>query len=112
MKVLLVITLLLAPFFASASLTDCQNLYVGRVWINKGHGLYAVVYLNKREDSSGSFWSLFTGWTPEEKKAVLSTLMAAKVSGHRVNVETENTDSCGLQTAGTVTKSIHLTTAP
>lgn len=100
------------PTVSFASTTDCQDLYVGRIWINKGEGLHAVVYLNNRNDTSGSYWSYFTGWTPEEKSAALSILMTAKASGHRVNVQTENQDGCGLQTSQTVIKAVYLTTNP
>jgi hypothetical protein len=68
--------------------------------------------LNNRDDSSGSYWSYFTGWTEDDKKAVLSSLMAAKASNHRVNVETEHTDKCGLQTGSRVTKALFWTTNP
>jgi hypothetical protein len=36
----------------------------------KGVGLKAVVYLNERTATSGSYWSYFTGWTAEERKVV------------------------------------------
>lgn len=97
---------------ASASTIDCQNLYIGRIWVEKGAGLKAVVYLNERTDSSGSYWSYFTGWSAEDKKEVLTLLVAAKASGHRVNVETTNADGCGLQAGGTTTQAMFLTTQP
>jgi hypothetical protein len=95
-----------------ASTTDCQNLYIGRIWLEKGLGLKAVVYLNNRGDSSGSYWSYFTGWTADDKNVLLSSLMLAKAANHRVNVETENADKCGLQAGGTITKALYLTTNP
>lgn len=95
-----------------ASTTDCQNLYIGRIWVEKGAGLKAVVYLNKRGDSSGSYWSHFSGWAPDDKKAVLSTLLAAKAANHRVNVITESENGCDLQMGYTVTKAVYLTTNP
>ena len=95
-----------------ADTTNCQNLYVGRIWVEKGTGLKGVVYLNNRGDGSGSWWSYFNGWTPDEKKDALAMLMAAKVSNHRVNVNTENTDGCGIKTGFTNTESVYLTTNP
>lgn len=71
-----------------------------------------MVYLNNRGDSSGSYWSYFTGWTSDEKKEALSLLMTAKAANHRVNVETEAEGGCGLTIGGTVTKTIFLTTNP
>ncbi len=96
----------------SASTLDCNNLYIGRIWVEKGAGLKAVVYLNQRGDSSGSYWSYFTGWSADNKKEVLSTLLAAKAANHRVNVITESADNCSLQAGGTVTKAVYLTTNP
>jgi len=39
-------------------------------------------------------------------------LMTTKAANHRVNVETENTDDCGLQADPTVIKTLYLTTNP
>jgi len=103
---------LLCCSFANASTTDCQNLYIGRIWVEKGYGLRAVVYLNNKGDGSGSYWSYFTGWSADERKEALSLLVAAKAAGHRVNVVTEDSDECGLQKGGTVTKALYLTTNP
>ncbi|MCH2041051.1 MAG: hypothetical protein MK185_10500 [Saccharospirillaceae bacterium] len=97
---------------ANASTTDCQNLHIGRIWVEKGTGLKAVVYLNNRGDTSGSYWSYFKDWSLDERKEALSMLMAAKASNHRVNVITENTDGCGLIAGGTQTKALFLTTNP
>jgi len=112
MKKFFIIVSLLTSSIASASTTDCKGLYVGRIWVEKGVGLKAVVYLNNRGDSSGSYWSYFNGWAPDERKEALSMLMTAKVSNHRLDVTTENADGCGMQAAGTVTKVLHLTTNP
>jgi len=95
-----------------ASTIDCQNLYVGRIWVEKGTGLKAVVYLNAAGNSSGSYWSYFHGWSADERKEALSILMMAKASQHRINVETENQDKCGVQAGGTQMKSLYLTTNP
>jgi hypothetical protein len=112
MKILiLLLTLVLSPT-VYASTTDCQGLYVGRIWVEKGVGLKAVVYLNAAGNTSGSYWSYFNGWSIEEKKEALSILMMAKAAQHRVNVVTENEDSCGLQAGGTVTKALFLATNP
>jgi hypothetical protein len=110
-KLVLLLLLVLSPS-VFASTTDCQNLYVGRVLVEKGKGLKAVIYLNAVDNTSGSYWSYFSGWTPDERKEVLSILMMAKASQHRVNVVTENGDKCGLQAGITVTKSLYLTTNP
>jgi len=110
-KLVLLLSLILTPS-VYASTTDCLNLYVGRIWVEKGVGLKAVVYLNAVGDTSGSYWSFFNGWSADERKEALSILMMAKASQHRVNVVTENVDKCGLQASGTVTKSLFLATNP
>lgn len=99
-------------FGANASTTDCRNLYVGSIQIIKGTGLQAVVYLNAPEDNSGSYWSNFSGWTAEDKKAALSVLMMAKASKHRVNVATDQANGCGLQVSGTTTTVLELANIP
>jgi hypothetical protein len=110
------ITLLIAAMTASASVaastTDCQNLHVGGIWIEKGQGLKAVVFLNARGDSSGSYWAFFSGWSVDEKKQAFSVLTAAKASNHRVAVETFEADGCGIQSGARELKSIRLTNNP
>ena len=110
-KLILPLLLVLSPS-VFASTTDCQNLYVGRIWVEKGIGLSAVVYLNAVGDTSGSYWSYFQSWSADERKEVLSMLMMAKASQHRVNVVTENSDKCGLQAGVTHTKALYLSTNP
>jgi hypothetical protein len=105
--------LVLASSFSTAALvTDCKDLHIGRIWVEKGAGLKGVVHLNNRDDSAGSYWNYFTGWSTEDRKEALSILLAAKAANHRVNVVTENTDGCGLQDNYTVAKSIYLATNP
>ncbi|TDF35554.1 hypothetical protein EYS14_19275 [Alteromonadaceae bacterium M269] len=112
MKKIIALILLTLSGVANASTTDCKDIYIGRIWVEKGYGLRAVVYLNHPGNTSGSYWSFFDGWSADERKEVLSLLMTAKASGHRVNVVTENTDQCGLQASGTQTKAVYLTTNP
>lgn len=95
-----------------ASTADCQNLYIGRIWIEKGVGLKAVVYLNHPDDSSGSYWSYFSGWSADERKEALTILTTAKATKHRVNVVTADANGCGLQAGGTVTNQLFLATNP
>ena len=97
---------------AQANTTDCQNLYIGRIWIEKGVGLKAVVYLNHPDDSSGSYWSYFSGWSADERKEALTILTTAKATKHRVNVVTADANGCGLQAGGTVTNQLFLATNP
>ena len=112
MKLFLTIICLCTSLSAAASTTDCLNLQIGRIWVERGTGLKAVVYLNSRGDSSGSYWSYFNTWTAEDKKDAHSLLMAAKLSNHPVNVVTTSADGCGLQAGGTETRELFLATNP
>ncbi|MBU1620767.1 MAG: hypothetical protein KJ556_04835 [Gammaproteobacteria bacterium] len=108
----LILSALLCCGFANASITDCQELYVGRIWVEKGVGLQGVVFLNNKEDGGGSYWSYFVGWSADERKEALSLLIAAKASGHRVNIATEDSDGCGIEKGGTHIKSVYLANNP
>lgn len=112
MKYLFLVLVCIFSVTSYASTTDCQNVYVGRIWVEKGVGLKAVVYLNHPSNTSGSYWSYFDTWTPDERKDALALLMMAKASQHRVNVVTESTGGCSLQTSSTRTKSLYLATNP
>src|SRR5688572_15303507 len=68
---------------ATADVANCQNLYVGTIWIEHGYGLRAVVFLDAPTDASGSLWLYFDNWSADEKKSALATLTAAKIAGHR-----------------------------
>lgn len=109
--VLSVIAVLGAPT-ARADLGDCQNLYVGRVWLERGTGLYAAVFLNQPGDASGSYWVYFSTWTAEDKLAALALLTAAKLSAHRVNVTTTASGGCGVSTNSFEATSVFLATNP
>lgn len=97
---------------AQADLTTCENLYVGRIWVERGHGLRAVVLLNAPTDASGSYWMYFDNWSADEKKSALATLTAAKLGGHRVHVTTDEIGGCGLASGGTYAKMVYLATNP
>lgn len=102
----------LAPMTSHASLSDCQDLYIGRIWVERGSGLKAVVFLANPTDNGGSYWSYFDYWTADEKKSALATLESAKLYGHRVHVTTDNSDGCGILAGGTYVKALFLATNP
>lgn len=97
---------------ARADLNNCENVYVGRIWIEKGEMLKAVVFLTDPGNSSGSYWQYFTNWTADEKKAALAVLTSAKLSQHRVNVLTEAVDQCSIATGGQTMKAVFLSNNP
>lgn len=101
-----------APMAALAGLSDCQDVYVGRIWVQQGSGLHAVVLIGSPGDSSGSYWIYFTNWTAEERRAALATLTAAKMAGHRVHVTTTHTSGCGITSDATHGASVFLATNP
>jgi hypothetical protein len=106
---------LLAIVSASPALADlntCENLYVGRIWVERGSHLRAVVLLNSPSDASGSYWIYFDTWSLDEKKAALATLTAAKLVGQRVHVTTDDATQCAITTGGTHAKAVFLATNP
>ena len=110
LSALLLATVAATP--ARADLATCENLYVGRIWVERGHGLRAVVLLNTAEANGGSYWMYFDNWSADEKKSALATLTAAKLGGHRVHVTTDEVGGCGLATGGTQAKMVFLATNP
>lgn len=97
---------------ADASVTDCSNVYIGRIWVEKGYGLFGVVFLNNASDASGSYWSYFNNWTADDKKSALVLLTTAKLSQHRVHVATEEPGGCGIDTGNRMIKSVTLANEP
>jgi hypothetical protein len=112
-KIFAVIVLLFAASTSFADLNNCQNLYVGRIWLEAGYGgLYGVVLLNHPSDSSGSYWVRFANLTADEKKATLTLLTTAKLAQHRVNIATLGTAECGITQGEYNLKSIYLANSP
>jgi len=110
---LILSALAMSPFAATPALADlsnCENVYVGRIWVERGHGLRAVVLLSNPGDASGSYWTYFDNWTAEEKKSALATLTAAKLAGHRVHVTTDDSSGCAILTGGSQVKMVYLAT--
>lgn len=110
-KLLTMIVLALAVLHgvpAQADLSNCTDMYVGRIWVERGSGLRAVVLLDNPAAASGSFWIYFDTWSADEKKSALATLTAAKLAGQRVHLTTDNADGCGLVTGGTHAKAVFL----
>ena len=97
---------------ASASITDCQNLYIGRIWLEQGQGLKGAVFLNDPADASGSYWVWFSNFSIEEKKSVLAVLTTAKIMQHRVHIATTETNGCGIQNAQTIATTVLMANSP
>lgn len=112
MKKVLILSLMLVSTSVFAEHVDCKGAYVGRISIDKGTGLNRVVFKSGQLNSSGSYWVYFHGWQPDAKKEVLSILMAAKASGHRVDVYTEAEDGCSIGYSGQNVKELHLSNNP
>jgi hypothetical protein len=107
-KILFSMLILLISTSVLADITDCQNLYVGRIEVSKGSDLSGVVFLNSPSNSSGSYWVRFTGWSESEKKSALSLLMAAKMSQHGVNLKTEEVNGCDIAAGSRVASKLFL----
>lgn len=106
----IVMVLLITSWMAKpsvAGVNDCQNLYVGRIWVEGASGgLHGVVFLDHPTSSSGSYWVYFNAWSPDEKKAALALLTAAKISQHRMNVVTTEARGCEISVKQTDGKSL------
>jgi hypothetical protein len=111
-KLLVLMCLAAAPVMSHANLSNCTNVYVGQIWVEKGTGLMAVVLLDSPTDGGGSYWSYFAGWSADELKSALAMLTAAKLSQHRVNVVTTEANGCNITVGGTTMKSVYLSTNP
>ena len=107
-KILFSVIISLISCSSLASVSDCQDLYIGRIEISKGQDLSGVVFLNSPTSSSGSYWVRFTGWSESEKKSALSLLMAAKMSQHRVNLRTEEASGCDIATGSRTASKLFL----
>ena len=92
---------------AHADISDCTNLYVGAISIYKNDDT-TVVFFNSPKDGSGSYALNFDNWSPEAKKKALALLTSAKISGHRITLQTEATDKCSIGTAWQTLSVIHL----
>lgn len=112
MKYLIGILLNIISISSMADISDCQNLYVGRIWVERGEGLKGVVLLNDPNNTSGSYWLYFAGWGTDDKKSALSILTTAKIAQHRINVVTEESNGCNIQTGQRIAKSIYLSNNP
>ena len=104
----LCISMLVLAADAKASILDCQGVYVGRIWIERGYGLFGVVFLNNPNDPSGSYWQYFTTWAADDRKSALSTLTTAKLAQHRVDVTTDEPGGCSINNGNRYVKSVTL----
>jgi hypothetical protein len=101
MKKLLIILLALSSSMSNAVVSDCKNLYVGRLDLYKEIGLSRFTLVANQNDTVGSQWISMAGWGVEEKKEIVSILLSAKVSGSKIYVETSiatSSDKCGIAT--------------
>ena len=110
MRYLAVVLFLIISLTANADLSDCKDLYVGTLGVSK-EGLTHVVFKTHPDNVSGSYAVFFSNWTRDEKKEVLSVLLAAKLSSQKINVSTELSEGnqCGITGAGRELLSVQLT---
>ena len=113
MKRILIVAMLAISATCQAGISTCNDMYVGRIWTIQGvHGIYAAVFLDSPSDSSGSYWVYFSTYDADDRKTVLAVLMAAKLAGHRVNLETTQTNKCDIASGGTEAAAVFLSTNP
>jgi hypothetical protein len=109
-KILTVCAFLLCANMANADTWNCRDLYVGVMHVTNTST--TVVFKNARLNGSGSYGQSFNGWTEDNKKTAISLLLAAKASGHRVNVGTAKAGGCGIQQGGGALSYVQLATNP
>src|SRR3989337_2797693 len=83
---------------ANADIYNCSGVYVGILLVEKGAGLSGVTFHNSPTATSGSYYLNFIGWTSYDNKPVLGVLTTAKLAGQPVNIKTEATGECSIDT--------------
>ncbi len=83
---------------ASADLASCTNLSIAKLEFFKSGGFHRFSVVQNPSDASGSNWIYFTGWDKEDVRVIYSTLLAAKMGGNKIYLETEAASKCGLET--------------
>jgi hypothetical protein len=84
---------------ASATLSDCKDLYVVRLHMNMSDGLPQVVLAENPSALSGSYWVYPNSGFPERSyQALYSALLTAKISRKKIRVFTNASDSCSIGT--------------
>ena len=96
-KSIVYILITLSSLNAIAGISDCTGMYVGSMSQRVGYPL-TVVFLDSQGSASGSHDVFFTNWVEEEKNTAVSLLLAAKMSGHKVNIETTEVSKCDITT--------------
>ena len=109
-RVLLLIVFTFLSFSVTADFTDCKSLYVGALLATDES--FLVVLKQAQGDSSGSYAVSFNGWPEKEQAQAVSLLLAAKMSGHRVNVGTSGAEPCAITTGGKVFSYVSLANKP
>ncbi len=102
--------LLLISVTVNADTSNCLDLYVGAITARSDRTY--VVFKNAKDSTSGSYDQNFDGWPADEKRLAVSLLLSAKMSGHRVNVTTQNANGCGIQDGGGTLRYVQLSNLP
>jgi hypothetical protein len=108
MKTLYVAALSLLAGVANADISNCSGVYVGMILVEKGAGLSGVTFHNTATATSGSYYLNFNGWSSDDKKAVLGVLTAAKMASQPINIKTEASSECGIDTTFQTLKRVEL----
>ncbi len=99
------ISLSMSATHCFASLADCKGLYVGQMQSVKGAGFHSFTLLVNPTDVYGGYWINLNGWEKEDRNAVMSTLLSAKLAGKKVAVDVsksgETVSDCAIATTPT-----------
>ena len=96
---------------ALTSIEKCAGMYVGSMSQRVGYPL-TVVFINEQGSTSGSHDVFFTDWAEDDKNTAVSLLLAAKMSGHKVNIETTEASKCDITTGYRTLSFVQMTNKP
>ncbi|PCI48215.1 MAG: hypothetical protein COB43_09410 [Oceanospirillales bacterium] len=96
MKRLLFIVLLFQASMTSADLSDCKDLYIGKVVTKMGVGLERFTLVENSQDVVGSQWIYFTGWAKEDVQFAATAIYSAKMAKKMVTVTTTASSGCDI----------------
>ena len=102
----LILTIIFLSFSSSvlATISNCSNLYVGRINHYQQQGVHSFTLVEDPSQTNGSQWINLNNWQDAQKKEIVSTLLSAKLANKLVFVETVADDGsdrgCKINEAG------------
>ena len=98
-KIIIIISSIFFSHITYSSIESCTDLYIGKIIVTKD-GLERFTLLEQATNANGSNWVNLAGWTKEDKKPILSLILAAKMATKKVTIQTES--GCGISSSQTL----------